>query len=55
MKVIIIICHLAGGCDRIVQPVDSCIMPMLQAEALMAKAGRVETGDRVTVSCEKHD
>jgi hypothetical protein len=55
MKVIIIICHLAGGCDRIVQPTDNCIMSMLQAESVMAKTGRVETGDRVMVSCEKHD
>lgn len=51
MTLIILICHLAGPCDRIAQPVPNCIMSGMLAQSMLAQTALLQPGDHVTIKC----
>ena len=50
MTLIILICHL-HACDRIAQPVESCINSAMQAQVILAQTDRYKEGDELQISC----
>ncbi len=50
MTLIILICHMYA-CDRIAQPVETCINSAMMAQAILAQTNLYKEGDHLQINC----